>query len=154
MIRQNLFPVGAMIRFGTATRVTATSLSGDFFLRYRVTSSFFSLVSSIAVKSYNPLEIRSGKTEGEQEEGKRNLTGELGEHQGVQKFSIRLSRELRMTLVHNEETSIMSTRWMSTSIFPPSFFFLQHTCAIYTCHSQGIAENFIVKFSRFLLSRN
>lgn len=104
MIRQNLFPVGAMIRFGTAMRVTATSLSGDFFLHCRVTSSFFSLISSIAVKSYNPLEIRSGKIEGGQDEGKRNLTGELGEHQGVQKFSIRLSRELRMTLVHNEET--------------------------------------------------
>jgi len=119
MIRQNLFPVGTIIRFSTAMWVTATSLSGDFFLRYRVTSSFFSLISSL--EHHREVPLRSVRER--QGEDKRNITRELGGHQGVQKFSIRLSRDGSRA---QWENCIMSTQWMSSSMSSFLFFSLQH----------------------------
>lgn len=74
MIRQNLFPTGAMIRFDTGSaaiaRVTATSLSGGSFFPAASRLPSFLLSPSIVVKSYNPLEIRAAERDEEKESRK------------------------------------------------------------------------------------
>lgn len=77
-----------------------------------------------------------------QREDKRNITRELGGHQRVQKFSIRLSRDGSRTQWGN---CIMSTQWMSSSISTSLFFFLT-TRAIHARHIWKIVEHFVLFF--------
>lgn len=117
----------------------------DFFLRCRVTFCFFSLISSIAVKSYNPLEICSRKTKGERgwREGKtKNNWENTREHKSFRLvFRASLKRlSCTMRKLYNEH----SVNVYVTS-FPCFFFVLPYTMQI--CHIQEIRENFIMEFS-------
>lgn len=147
MIRQNLFPTGAMIWFGCAVRVATTFLSSDFFLRCR-TSCLLPFLLSRASREvlYNPLEICSGEVKMIRER-KRNITTKLGEHQEVQKFSISLLRGRHLSTMRKlyNENSLLA----NSPLLFYLFFFYHIYNALHMSYSENYREFRCREFSAF-----
>lgn len=166
MIRQNLFPAGAMIRFGTPPLLfspppnsvaresyRSTFPSGDFFLRDRVTflPFFFFLSQASPRKSLNPLEICLQA--GEWRRRTARYTTAKSEKERVSWGSTQVFRlvfRARSSRAQRRENCITKIRWIRLTFF----FFPLGFSIIRDKHMSENCGDCKVLLCFFLASRN